>query len=51
MPARRVTPAGLTRAAAAAAALAMILAVATAMLAALGHDLSGFLVRPLSATP
>jgi len=44
VPAGRVTPAGLTRAAAAAAALAMILAVATAMLAALGHDLSGFLV-------
>jgi signal transduction histidine kinase len=37
-------PAGLTWAAAAAAALAGLLAVATAVLAALGHDLSGFLV-------
>ena len=44
MPARRLTPAGLTRAAATAAALAMILAAATAVLAALGRDLSGFLV-------
>ena len=44
MPARRLTPAGLTRAAATAAVLAMILAAATAVLAALGRDLSGFLV-------
>ena len=44
MPARRVTSAGLTWAAAGAAAVAIILAVATAVLAALGHDLSGFLV-------
>ncbi len=44
MPARRVTSAGLTWAAATAAALAAILAVATAVLAALGRDLSGFLV-------
>ena len=44
MPARRVTPASLTWAGAAAAALAAILAVATAVLAALGRDLSGFLV-------
>jgi signal transduction histidine kinase len=42
--ARRLTPAALTWAAAAAAALAALLAVATAVLATLGRDLSGFFV-------
>ena len=43
-PARRLTPAALTWAAAGAAALAALLAVASAVLATLGRDLSGFLV-------